>query len=418
MNQEAIQMDGFKNLCVKPGVFYLPRKTEDYSRWPVVACDQYTAQKDKWEEAGRIAGDHPSALRLIIPEAYLDESEKRVPQAQAAMKEYLEKGVLTEAVKGMVLLCRTTQSGRRLGLVLTVDLEAYDFSPASHSPIRPTEGTILSRIPPRQKVRRGALLELSHVLLLCDDPRRSIIEPIYENRSALRPLYDVELMLDGGRAQGWAIENEAMLGSIAAAMEALKKNTPENGILFAVGDGNHSLATAKAHWMEVKKELPEEAWQDHPARFAMVELNNIYDEALVFEPIHRVIFDTTVSHIKRLLQDAKLALDMESPDLVIVSAHGDLPYKITNPLHTLPVGTVQKLLDADPKLNLDYVHGEDAVRQIVEEENAVGILLPAMEKSLLFPAVEKGGPLPRKTFSMGEANEKRYYMEARRITRE
>ena len=410
-------MHAFDTLCLKPGIFYLPRQEENMDCWPVVACDQYTAQKDKWEEADKIAGKNPSALRLIIPEAYLDESEKRVPLAQKAMEDYLEAGVLHQAVKGMVLLERTTQSGKRLGLVLTVDLEAYDFSPDSLSSIRPTEGTILSRIPPRQKVRRGAKLELSHVLLLCDDKKRSIIEPVYAIRDHLRPLYDVELMLDGGHARGWAVEDAETLEKIAAAIEALKESIPENGILFAVGDGNHSLATAKAHWMEVKAQLPEEERQNHPARYAMVELNNIYDESLIFEPIHRVIFDTTVSHIKRLLQDAQLSLDMENPDLVIVGPRGDLPYKIKNPLHTLPVGTVQKLLDQDASLNLDYVHGENAVRQIVDEENAIGILLPAMAKSLLFPAVEKGGPLPRKTFSMGEANEKRYYMEARRITK-
>jgi len=415
MEREAIIMKAFENLCVRPGVFYLPSQKEDMSVWPVVACDQYTAQKDKWEEADHLVGDAPSALRLIIPEAYLDESEKRVPTAQSAMEEYLEKGILREAVSGMVLLCRTTQSGSRLGLVLTVDLESYDFDPAVHSPVRPTEGTILSRIPPRQKVRRGALLELSHVLLLCDDKERSIIEPLYQNRDRLRPLYDVNLMLDGGRAQGWAIEEEETLQAIADAMLALKEKTPHDGILFAVGDGNHSLATAKAHWMEIKNQLPESEWADHPARFAMVELNNIYDEALIFEPIHRVIFEAAGSHIKALLQEAKPVLELENPDLVLVTETGDLPLKIQNPLHTLPVGTVQKLLDQDASLNLDYVHGEEAVRQIVAEEHAVGILLPAMDKSLLFPAVEQGGPLPRKTFSMGEANEKRYYMEARRI---
>ena len=415
MEEEAIIMKAFHDLCVRPGIFYLPASREHMNLWPVVACDQYTAQKDKWEEADHLVGDAPSALRLIIPEAYLDESDARVPKAQAAMEEYLEKGILKEAVSGMVLLCRTTQSGPRLGLVMTVDLEKYDFDPAAHSPIRPTEGTILSRIPPRQKVRRGASLELSHVLLLCDDKERSIIEPVYAAREKLRPLYDVNLMLDGGRAQGWAIEDEETLQKIADAMLALKEKTPNDGILFAVGDGNHSLATAKAHWQEVKKSLPESEWESHPARFAMVELNNIYDESLIFEPIHRVIFGATASHVKELLKEAALSLELDQPDLVIVTETGDLPLKITHPLHTLPVGTVQKLLDQDTSLNLDYVHGEEAVRQIVEEEHAVGILLPAMDKSLLFPAVEKGGPLPRKTFSMGEANEKRYYMEARRI---
>ena len=250
-------MNFFQDLCVKPGVFYLPGKEINMNQWAVVACDQYTAQKDKWEEADRIVGDQPSALRLIIPECYLDESDARVPQIQQEMKKYLDDGILEEAINGMVLLCRTTQSGRRLGLVLTIDLEHYSFDRQAVPLIRPTEGTIISRIPPRQKVRRGAMLELAHVMLLCDDPKRTVIEPLYEKRSAFRPLYDMDLMLDGGHAQGWAIEDEETLQQIANALQNLKNNLPENGIFLAVGDGNHSLATAKAHWMEVKETLPE-----------------------------------------------------------------------------------------------------------------------------------------------------------------
>ena len=377
----------------------------------------YTAQKDVWRQAYDFVGERPSALRLIIPEAYLEESDVRVPQVQAAMERYLSEDVLREAVSGMVLVRRVTQSGARLGLVLTIDLEAYDFSPDSKSEIRPTEGTIVSRIPPRQKVRRGAKLELSHVLLLCDDVRRTIIEPVYARRSALRKLYDTPLMLNGGSIEGWAVEDEETLGQVAAAIRALKESLPENGILFAVGDGNHSLATAKAHWEEIKKALPESEQADHLARFAMVELNNIYDDALIFEPIHRVIFDAPGDEVLGMLNDAGLQEIAENPDLTLVTKQGERSFRITHPLHSLPVGTVQQLLDRQSGLKLDYVHGEDAVRQIVEKENAVGILLPPMDKSLLFPAVAKNGPLPRKTFSMGEANEKRYYMEARKITR-
>ena len=410
-------MEVFCNMCAQPGVFYLPRPDVSMETWAMVACDQYTAQKEKWEQADRVVGPQPSALRLIIPEAYLEESDQRAPRAQAAMRDYLAEGILEEAVRGMVLLARTTQSGTRLGLVMTVDLEAYDFAPGSASLIRPTEGTIVERIPPRQKVRRGAALELSHVLLLCDDPGKTIIEPIFAKRNALRPLYDVSLLLNGGRAQGWAVEDAETLGQIAGAIRALQARLPEGGILFAVGDGNHSLATAKAHWQEVKTRLPESEWADHPARFAMVELNNIYDPALIFEPIHRVLFGVGGDETLELLGPAALERDEEHPDLTLVTRLGDIPLRITRPLHTLPVGTVQKLLDQRKELRLDYVHGEDAVRLIVEKENAVGILLPPMEKSLLFPAVAKGGPLPRKTFSMGEANEKRYYMEARKIIR-
>ncbi len=408
-------MDSFKGLCVKPGVFYLPDEKENMQAWAVVACDQYSAQPEKWRQAEEAVGDAPSALRLIIPEAFLEESDVRAPLAQTTMADYLYRGVLKEAVRGMVLVQRDTQSGSRLGLVLTVDLEAYDYSPDSRSEIRPTEGTIVSRIPPRQKVRRGAELELSHVLLLCDDPGRTIIEPVYAKRSRLRKLYDTDLMLDGGHITGWAVEDDETLSQVERAIRALKESLPENGILFAVGDGNHSLATAKAHWEEVKKTLPEDEKKRHPARYAMVELNNIYDDALIFEPIHRVVFDTTGEAVLSMLKDAGLEPTETTPDLTLVTPAGDQSMKITRPLHSLPVGTVQKLLDRQEGLKLDYVHGEDAVRALVAKGSAVGILLPPMDKSLLFPAVAKNGPLPRKTFSMGEANEKRYYMEARRI---
>ena len=408
-------MDSFKGLCVKPGVFYLPDEKENMQAWAVVACDQYSAQPEKWRQAEEAVGDAPSALRLIIPEAFLEESDVRAPLAQTTMADYLYRGVLKEAVRGMVLVQRDTQSGSRLGLVLTVDLEAYDYSPDSRSEIRPTEGTIVSRIPPRQKVRRGAELELSHVLLLCDDPGRTIIEPVYAKRSRLRKLYDTDLMLGGGHITGWAVEDDETLSQVERAIRALKESLPENGILFAVGDGNHSLATAKAHWEEVKKTLPEDEKKRHPARYAMVELNNIYDDALIFEPIHRVVFDTTGEAVLSMLKDAGLEPTETTPDLTLVTPAGDQSMKITRPLHSLPVGTVQKLLDRQEGLKLDYVHGEDTVRALVAKGSAVGILLPPMDKSLLFPAVAKNGPLPRKTFSMGEANEKRYYMEARRI---
>ena len=418
MGKEVLFVEMVRDLCVRPGSFYLPGGKENMEAWAVVACDQYSAQKDVWQNAYDFVGDQPSALRLIIPEAYLDESDVRVPKVQAAMEAYLDSGVLREAVRGMVLVQRNTQSGARLGLVLTVDLEAYSFAADSKSEIRPTEGTIVARIPPRQKVRRGAKLELSHVLLLCDDVKRTIIEPVYAKRDQLRKVYDTDLMLNGGHIQGWAVEDEETLGQIARAILQLKDALPENGILFAVGDGNHSLATAKAHWEEVKQGLSSAERADHPARFAMVELNNIYDDALIFEPIHRVIFNTTGEAVLNMLRDAGLVEDTQKPDLTLVTKQGERSFRITKPLHSLPVGTVQQLLDRQPGLNLDYVHGDGAVRDLVQKENAVGILLPPMDKSLLFPAVTKNGPLPRKTFSMGEANEKRYYMEARKIVRE
>lgn len=406
-------MKGFDSLPVRPGRFYLPDE-KDIPLWPIVACDQYSAQKDVWQQAYDAVGDAPSALKLIIPEAYLDESDTRVPAACAQMKQYLADGTLKEAVNGFVLVERATQSGVKTGLVVTVDLEDYSFLPGTKSAIRPTEGTIVERIPPRLKVRQDADLELPHILLLIDDPQDTVIGPIYAARDTLRPVYDTDLLLNGGHIRGWAVEDEARLSGVANALSALRARLNDGGILIAVGDGNHSLATAKAHWENVKATLTEEEQKTHPARFAGAEINNIYSPALIFEPIHRVIFDTDEAAVMAMLQDAGLEKTEGPADVTIVTRDHTAAYRITRPLHTLPIGTVQILLNR-VKPKLDYVHGEDAVREIVKKENAVGILVPAMEKSLLFPAVEKNGPLPRKTFSMGEANEKRYYMEAGKI---
>lgn len=404
----------FENSTVKPGKFYLPQ--EKYaSVWPVVACDQYTAQKDVWQKAYDTVGDAPSALKVIIPEAYLDESNTRVPAACETMEKYLAENILKDTVHGMILTERTTQSGTKTGLVVTVDLEDYSYAKGTTSLIRPTEGTVPERIPPRLKVRKDAALELSHILILIDDIRDTVLGPLCEKKAALRRLYDQDLMLDGGHITGYAVEEKEDLEGVARAFRALREALREGGILLAVGDGNHSLATAKAHWENVKQTLPEAERAAHPARFATVEINNIYDNALTFEPIHRVVFGVNREELKKILQDAGLRKTTGDADAVIVSPDGDERFVFDTPLHTLPVGTVQILLDR-AKAAVDYVHGDAAVRDVVaREEKACGILLPAMPKSLLFPSVEKDGPLPRKTFSMGEANEKRYYMEARLI---
>ncbi|MHC1786946.1 MAG: DUF1015 domain-containing protein [Christensenellales bacterium] len=406
----------FDHLCVKLGRFYLPTNLENNDIWPVMACDQYTTQKNKWEEADQLVGNTPSTLRMIIPEAYLDESDKRIPRIWDIMKEYLKDDVLTESVNGIVLVARTTQSGRRLGLVMTIDMEAYEYTLGTHSLIRPTEETIMSRIPPRIKVRKNALLELSHILLLCNDVKRTVIEPLFEKRGKFRPLYDIKLMLNGGRLQGWAVEETATLSTVANALAELQNALMGDNVLFAVGDGNHSLATAKRHWEDVKALLPETEWVDHPARFAMVELNNIYDEALIFTPIHRVLFNITKEQVLYILKNAALVSDTISPDMTLVTAEGDFNFHIENSIYPLPLSTIQKCLDQVKDLQIDYVHGEEIVRKNVCKQNTVGILLPVMDKTMLFPAIMAGNVLPKKTFSIGEANEKRYYMEARRIT--
>ncbi len=409
-------MDAFGELPVRPAAFLLPdkEKARNFSLYPVMACDQYTSQKEIWERADALVGGAPSALRLIIPEAYLSESERRVPLIRAAMRDYLSRGVLKEALHGMALVARKTQSGTRLGLVCVIDLNAYSFEKGAKCPIRPTEGTILSRIPPRLAVRRDAEIELSHVMLLTDDAARRLIEPLYARRSDLRPLYDTDLMLGGGHIAAWAVESREDLGAVAEAVKAIQSEKSADDILFAVGDGNHSLATAKAHWQSVAAALPQGEDSEHPARYAMVEIVNLYDEALAFEPIHRVIFDLPREALLSLLAGEGIVPCEGGGDMTLATGEGDLPMRIARPTHSLPVGSLQNALDRH-SLSIDYVHGEDAVRQIVRKGGAAGALLPAMDKRALFPSVERDGALPRKTFSMGEANEKRYYIEARKI---
>ena len=398
---------------IHTGRFLLPGQQYATAHWPVVACDQYTSQPEYWEQRSAEISDAPSTLRLILPECWLCETKERVPAIQKTMCDYLNRGILSRTIDGLVLIRRTIAAGDRWGLLITVDLERYDFSPDSQSLIRPTEGTIRDRIPPRLAVRAGAPLELSHILLLADDPGATLIEPLAAVTDLLTSLYDLELSGNGGHLTGWAVTDEDLLRHFFDAVQTLEGQS--GGLSFAVGDGNHSLATARTHWLNVREGLSESERLTHPARYAMAELINLHDPALMFEPIHRVIFEATASQVLDALKPCEPVLDTEHPDFVLVHAKGDYPLRIGKPLHELPVGTVQKLLD-QAKFHIDYIHGEDAVRGLVRDENAVGILLPAIDKHSLFPAVRQNGPLPRKCFSMGEAHEKRYYMEARSIT--
>ncbi len=398
----------------RTGCFYLPAQKELLEKWPVVACDQYTSQPEVWEKIEETVGDAPSTLRLILPEVFLKNAGDRVPVIHRHMEAYLKDHILEEAVSdGLVLTERECAGGNRVGLVMTVDLEAYDFSKDSVSPIRPTEGTVVERLPPRMAVRRGAPLECSHILLLCDDPDETVIEPLYREKQGTAPLYDVHLMADGGHLRGWKIEGK----DAARALDALDclAEKADGGIVFAAGDGNHSLATAKGCWEEIKKTLSREEAEAHPARFATVELINIYEPALVFEPIHRVISGLNGSEVLKILEKASPRTAEQSWDILLVTSEGETGYVFDNPLHPLPVGTVQQCLDENGIRDIDYVHGDAAVRAFVHAGKGTGILVPPMDKGLLFGAVEKEGPLPRKTFSMGEANEKRYYMECKRI---
>ena len=406
--------DLFAGIGVVPGTFLLPRPDANWTAWACVACDQYTSEPEYWQRVNTLVGHQPSTLRLILPECDLPAPPERIDAIHAAMRDALN--VLHPGVTdGFVLLERTTSTGKRLGLVCCVDLEQYRYDGAK-TLIRPTEETVASRLPARLAVRNGAPLESSHVMLLLDDPQRTVIEPLYARRDQLSPLYDFDLMQQSGHARGWAVTSDTDKAAIAAALNRLKDALGADPLLFAVGDGNHSLATAKSCYEELKKNNPGVDLSNHPARYALVELENIHDPAQVFEPIHRVIFKTEPKKLLKALEDAcggtegfpvKWYIGEESGTIVLDKNKGELA-----------VGILQHFLDEYLKSNpgeIDYIHDDDALISFAKQENAIGFLLPAMEKSQLFRGVIADGVLPRKTFSMGHSREKRYYLEGRKI---
>lgn len=417
----------FDSLGLSPADILLPAPHVDPARWAVIACDQHTSDPAYWQRVESCVGDAPSTLRLTFPEIYLSEGFDRVADIQRTMRAYVADGTLVPAVRdGFVLVERTIASGSRLGLMARVDLEMYDFEHGSASLVRATEGTILERIPPRVRIRTGAPLETPHVMLLVDDPGRTVIEPLYQRRRRLTPLYDFELMEGGGRLRGWRVDGEREKQQVASALDALRSAC--GGLLYAVGDGNHSLATARQCWLNLRDTLPPEARAGHPARYALVELVNLHDDALVFEPIHRVLFHVDEQDVLHSLsaflsrRGAAMAPRRARADeqpLAFLCAKGALSLAVQNAPFALPVATLQRFLDeylpSRPEARLDYIHGEAFARGLAREPGNACFLLDALDKHALFPAVRRDGALPRKTFSMGEADEKRYYMECRAI---
>jgi hypothetical protein len=422
----------------------LPMPGIDLHKWAVIACDQFTSQPDYWKQVSELVGDAPSTYNLILPEVCLGtpEEAERVQHSQQKMREYLDQNLLV-AQDGIVLVERSVDGKTRHGLMLALDLERYDYNKGSQTLIRATEGTIIERLPPRIKIRQGALLELPHILVLIDDPNQTVIEPVVAKRSSLKRLYDFELMMDSGHLRGYLVENPALEGQIIHALEALASpesysarygvGKDQSVLLFAMGDGNHSLATAKAIWEKIKPIVG----MDHPARFAMVEIENVHDKGLDFEPIHRVLFGVKSSY-KKALQDyfgesfeyTPCKNEQEMVDAVtrqagkkqvigVVDSSGFGTLSFSEPAFNLPVGTLQAFLDQWIKEGgaekIDYVHGHEVVTRLASQTGNLGFYLPAMPKSDLFKTVILDGVLPRKTFSMGEAREKRFYMECRRI---
>ena len=432
------------NLGVHIPKIMLPDLKSDFSSWAVVACDQYTSEREYWKEVEEITNGKPSTLNIIYPEVYLEDgdNEKRIDCINATMREYIDKNVLQELEDCFILVDRkTSHSESRKGLILALDLERYDYTKGSSTLIRATEGTVIDRLPPRIKIRQNAPIELPHIMVLIDDPDKTVIEPLFQKLADLEKLYDFDLMMNGGHIKGYKVSAENDISSIANALSQLaQKDTfckkydigcDNDILLFAVGDGNHSLASAKGHWENVKATLSASQQQNHPARYALVELVNVHDEGLVFEPIHRVLFnvdaDNLIKEFSSFYESNTCVGECACNSMTTSTAHifkyitayGEGSVTIDNPINNLEVGTLQAFLDnyikAHPEVKIDYIHGEEVVTKLGSQQGNIGFYLPSMNKTDLFKTVILDGALPRKTFSMGEAEEKRFYLECRNI---
>ena len=412
--------------CFLPAEILLP-KVEDMSKWAVIACDQFSSQPAYWDRVRANAGDAPSTIHLILPEAQLgtEQEPALTEEINRTMAAYLEQDLFTVYPNSFVYVERTLQSGAiRKGLVGMVDLEAYDYSMGSTSDIRATEKTVVERIPPRMRVRKNAPLEFPHILMLADDHDKVLIEPITAQKEHLKKLYDCMLMEDGGHIAGWlvdGVEAQAFMDRLTTYTQHVDEKytgLPGTPMVFAVGDGNHSLATAKACYEELKKAHPDEDLSQHPARYALVELENIHDTAQEFAPIHRVIVKTDAPALLKAVQDNLCAETGFPVEWYMGNDHGTI--YLDQSKGQLAVGILQSFLDqylAQHDGETDYIHGDADLVELADPDNAIGFLLPVMEKSQLFRGVIADGILPRKTFSMGHAREKRYYLEGRKITK-
>lgn len=449
--------NSFEKIAVKLPTVLLPKKGTDMTKWSVVACDQYTSEPEYWAEVEKTVGDNPSTLKMTFPEVYLEEgnSEERISQINSTMEKYIKESVLEAHGPCFIYVDRkTSHTPSRKGLIMAVDLEKYDYSVGSQTLIRATEGTVIERLPPRIKIRENASLELPHVMLLIDDPEKSVIEPLAEKAEALEKVYDFDLMMKGGHIKGYKIDDEETVGNILSALEKLadpdtfqKKYSVGNDkgvLLFAVGDGNHSLASAKGHWELIKCNCGAEELENHPARYALVEVVNVHDTGLTFEPIHRVVFNVNTddlldSMVKFLGNENCSYRKMNSMESIFTelqalssnkyshaigfcTGEGFGVIEVSNPSRNLEVGTLQAFLDEYLKNNkdvkVDYIHGEDVVLKLGTQKGNIGFFLPKMSKHDLFKTVILDGVLPRKTFSMGEADEKRFYLECRKISKD
>ena len=403
---------GFKT--IKTPHILLPKQGTDMNAWAVIACDQFTSQLDYWQDVEKIVGDKVSTLRMMFPEAYLGkvDEEKFISDTNQTIGKYLKDGTLVDQGECFILVDRSTPDvKRRLGLIISIDLEDYTYEKGVKSLIRASEATIVERIPPRLKIRKDAPVELPHILFLFDDKKREIIEELYAKRNSFEKVYDFDLMKNGGHLTGYKIKDTKPI--IEQFEKLLKENN--NGLLFIVGDGNHSLATAKAHWDVIKVSLSEEERENHPARYALVEALNIYDEGLIFEPIHRVVFNPDTDFVsgleKVLLGENKSYIysTVFGKKEISIPKMGPEAYKIVQTY-------IDSYLKNHPATSVDYIHDEDQTIEVAKNNpGSVALIMPALTKSDIFEYIAKDEVLPRKAFSMGHAVEKRYYLESKKI---
>ncbi|MCI7803785.1 MAG: DUF1015 domain-containing protein [Oscillospiraceae bacterium] len=413
----------------KPADILLPDNT-DMNKWAVIACDQYTSEPQYWENLNSYVNGEKSTLNLILPEVYLENPDvsERIENIHRTMNQYLESGTFKEYKNSMIYLERVQNNGiLRCGVIGMIDLEEYDFSKGSTSQVRATEATVIERIPPRIKVREGAPLELPHIMILIDDENKSAIEPISGKKSEMEELYNFDLNCNGGHVSGWLM-NENMITDFQSSLDKLgdtdtfkAKYGCDDVLLYAMGDGNHSLATAKTYYENLKKAEPDKDFSNHPARYALVEIVNLHSPALDFEAIHRIVSDTdTKKLIDAMTETLGLSDEKSEQSFTYVTGNTEHTFYIHNKTSNLTVGSLQNFLDAYLKENggkIDYIHGTDTLKKLVADtDGSVGFILPDMDKSELFPTVIKDGALPRKTFSMGHAEDKRFYIECRKIS--
>lgn len=417
------------NIPFKRGNILLPKNT-DMTKWSVVACDQYTSEPEYWNDVEKIVGDAPSTLKLTLPEIYLEDENvsERIAKINSNMKALLDEDFFNEYKDSMIYLERTQSDGKiREGLIGVVDLEAYSYEKGAETPIRATEKTVIERIPPRVKIRENAPLELPHIMILIDDDKKRIIENLKNKVSEDDIVYDFDLMKNGGHVKGYLLNEETMdevdkgLKELADKEVFAKKYDVNNKevLLFAMGDGNHSLATAKACYEKLKETMSEEEYLNNPARYALVELVNLHSPALEFEAINRVIFNTNPEKLLNSLKEYyQINKDGNGQEIEVITNDVNEKWYIENPKSNIAVGSIQIFLDEYLKNNegkIDYIHGEETTKNLAKQSGNVGFIFEAMPKNELFKTVILDGSLPRKTFSMGHSYDKRYYLESRKI---